>query len=112
MSTIPFQAINWSSIEKETHEGTTGHAMMQSVQFAGLRIRLVEYSAHYTADHWCELGHVVYCLEGEFVIELGTGEHIKQTKGESCAVSDGLTSHPLVSEKGAKLFIVDGDFLR
>jgi hypothetical protein len=63
---IPIQTIDWSTIAKTEHKGETGIAYWQTVEFKGLRIRIVEYSADYLADHWCENGHIVYCLEGSF----------------------------------------------
>jgi quercetin dioxygenase-like cupin family protein len=112
MSNIPFQTINWELIEKIEYKGETGVAFWQTIQFDGLRIRLVEYSSGYLADHWCQKGHIVHCLEGEFISELKTGEKIKLTKGETYIVSDELSSHRSISEKGVKLLIIDGDFLK
>jgi quercetin dioxygenase-like cupin family protein len=112
MSNIPFQTINWELIEKIEHKGETGVAFWQTIQFDGLRIRLVEYSSGYLADHWCQKGHIVYCLEGEFVSELSTGEKIKLAKGQTYIVSDELSSHRSISENGVKLLIIDGDFLK
>lgn len=112
MSNIPFQTIDWTSIEKIEYKGETGVAFWQTIQFPGLRIRLVEYSNEYSADHWCQKGHIVHCLEGEFTSELQTGERIKLTKGETFIVSDELSSHRSVSENGVKLLIIDGDFLK
>jgi quercetin dioxygenase-like cupin family protein len=112
MSNIPFQAIDWTSIEKVEYQGEIGVAFWQTIQFAGLRIRLVEYSPRYLADHWCQKGHVVHCLEGEFISELSTGEKITLKKGETYVVSDNLSSHRSVSENGVKLLIIDGDFLK
>ena len=109
---IPFQTIDWSKVPKTTHNGETGVAYWQTVQFQGLRIRIVEYSAGYIADHWCQKGHIVYCLEGEVVNELKDGTRSILTPGISYVVSDDLSSHRSVSEKGVKLLIVDGDFLK
>ena len=109
---IPFQTIDWSKVPKTTHKGETGVAYWQTVQFQGLRIRIVEYSAGYIADHWCQKGHIVYCLEGEVVNELKDGTRSILTPGISYVVSDDLSSHRSVSEKGVKLLIVDGDFLK
>lgn len=111
MLTIPFTTINWDSIEKEEHIGETGTSFWQTLEFNGLRIRLVEYSQGYFANHWCQKGHIVYCLEGEFISELETGEKINLKKGMSYIVSDNLSSHRSQSSSGVKLLIVDGDFL-
>ena len=112
MSTIPFQTINWNSVEKIEYKGETGIAIWQTIQFNGLRVRIVEYSNGYLADHWCKKGHIVHCLEGAFVSELSTGEKINLAKGETYIVSDELSSHRSVSKNGVKLLIIDGDFLK
>ncbi len=112
MSNIPFQTIDWTTIEKVEYKGETGLAYWQTVQFEGLRIRLVEYSSGYLADHWCQKGHIVHCLEGEFISELSTGEKIKLNEGETYIVSDELSSHRSVNAGGVKLLIIDGDFLK
>lgn len=112
MSNIPFQKIEWTSIEKIEHTGDFGFADWQTVQLNGLRIRLVELSNEYLADHWCQKGHIVHCLAGEFISELSTGEKIKLTEGETYVVSDDLSSHRSFSKNGATLLIVDGDFLK
>ncbi|MBL0328870.1 MAG: DHCW motif cupin fold protein [Bacteroidetes bacterium] len=112
MNNIPFQTIDWTSINKVEYKGETGIAYWQTIEFNGLRIRLVEYTKGYLADHWCEKGHIVHCLEGEFITELSTGEKTKLSKGQSYIVSDELSSHRSVSENGVKLMIVDGDFLK
>jgi len=109
---IPFQAIDWNAIAKTEHKGQTGTAWWQTVQFAGLRIRLVEYSENYTANHWCAKGHVVYCLEGAFLSELQDGTQFRLSKGMGYVVSDDLSSHRSITAGGVKLLIIDGDFLK
>jgi mannose-6-phosphate isomerase class I len=112
MSTaIPFQTIDWTEIPKEEFKGETGYAIWQTKQFAGLRIRMVEYSAGYMADHWCRKGHIVHCLEGSFVSELQDGREMELTKGMSYIVSDELSSHRSRTIAGVKVLIIDGDFL-
>lgn len=110
-NTIPFQNINWDLIPKTEHKGTSGTSFWQTVEFAGLRIRIVEYSKGYVADHWCQKGHIVHCLEGEFVSEMENSGETVLKKGDSYVVSDGMSSHRSVAKDGAKLMIVDGDFL-
>ena len=109
---ISFQKIDWSTIEKVEYKGESGNAYWQTLQFAGLRLRIVEYSNSYVADHWCKKGHIVHCLDGEFISELQNGEKIKLTKGESYIVSDDLSSHRSLTQNGTKLLIIDGDFLK
>jgi len=111
MLKIPFTTINWDAIEKEEHIGETGTSFWQTLQFKGLRMRIVEYSQGYFANHWCQKGHIVYCLDGEFVSELESGEKLILTKGMSYIVSDNLSSHRSQSSHGVKLLIIDGDFL-
>jgi len=109
---IPLQIVNWSKIQKTEHKGESGVAYWQTLQFDGLRIRIVEYSPGYLADHWCEKGHIVHCLEGEVTNELKEGTKNILTPGMSYVVSDELSSHRSVTKKGAKLLIIDGDFLK
>jgi hypothetical protein len=112
MNNIPFQTIDWTGIEKITYKGETGTACWQTIQFAGLRIRLVEYSKGYLADHWCRKGHIVHCIEGEFISELENGKQFMLTKGMTYIVSDNLSSHRSVCANGVKLLIIDGGFLK
>ncbi|SDS92193.1 hypothetical protein SAMN05192545_2359 [Maribacter dokdonensis] len=109
---IPFQAIDWKKIPRIEHEGQTGVAYWQTIDNKGLRIRMVEYSKDYVADHWCEKGHIVQCLEGTFVSELQNGKKIELVKGMTYIVSDGLSSHRSIAKNGVKLLIIDGDFLK
>ena len=109
---IPFTTINWDDIVATTHPGETGIALWQTLQLAGLRLRIVEYSPGYLADHWCRKGHIVHCLSGEFISELETGEAFTLTMGMTYIVSDNLSSHRSVTKNGVKLLIIDGDFLQ
>lgn len=109
---IPFQTIDWSNIPKTAHKGETGISYWQTIQFSELRIRLVEYSKGYLADHWCTKGHIVHCLEGDFMSELRDGEKHLLTKGMTYVVTDDLSLHRSTTEHGVKLLIIDGDFLR
>ena len=111
MSNIPFQAIDWQTIAQSEHQGETGMAFWQTLQFEGLRMRIVTYSAGYLADHWCQKGHIVHCLEGEFITEMEEGGQETMHAGMTYVVSDGLSSHRSYSKNGVKLLIVDGDFL-
>jgi mannose-6-phosphate isomerase class I len=109
---IPFQTIDWTLIPKTEYKGENGTALWQTVQLYGLRIRIVEYSKGYIADHWCQKGHIVHCLEGEFTSELQDGKVFVLKKGMSYVVSDDLSSHRSISKNGVKVMIIDGDFLR
>ena len=109
---ILFQTIDWTNIPKTEHKGDTGIAYWQTMQFEGLRLRIVEYSKDYVADHWCTKGHIVHCLEGEFVSELKDGKKFILTRGMTYVVTDGLSSHRSITKNGVKLLIIDGDFLK
>ena len=66
---IPYQIVNWEEVEKTEHKGEKGVSYWKTKQFDGLRVRVVEYSPGYIADHWCEKGHIIYCIEGEVTNE-------------------------------------------
>lgn len=108
---IPFQNTDWENIKATRHNGETGVAYWKTIEYGDLRIRVVEYSANYKADHWCSKGHIIYCIEGEMISELSDGSQHKLTQGMSYQVSDELSSHRTFSEHGVKLFIIDGLFL-
>ena len=109
---IPFKMIDWQSIPKTEHKGESGTAYWQTIQFQGLRIRIVEYSQGYVADHWCQKGHIVHCLEGSFVSELQDGREFILNQGMTYVVSDDLSSHRSHTKDGVKVMIIDGDFLK
>lgn len=104
---IPFGTTNWSEIIPTEHKGETGFAIWRTQQFDSIRVRMVEYSAGYLANHWCEKGHILLCLEGELHTELEDGRKFVLTPGVSYQVADGAEAHRSYTEVGAKLFIVD-----
>lgn len=109
---IPFQIIDWNLFPKENYPGTTGYSNWQTLQLDGLRVRIVEYSKGYLADHWCKKGHIVHCLEGSVISEMEDGQPGVLNKGMTYIVSDNLSSHRSKTEEGAVLLIIDGDFLK
>jgi hypothetical protein len=112
MKVIPFQVIDWSIVSPTQHSGETGMAFWKTKQFDGLRIRIVEYSAGYLADHWCSKGHIVHCIEGEVESQIIDGETSLLTSGMTYVVTDEASQHKSYSKNGVKLLIVDGDFLK
>jgi hypothetical protein len=107
MSDIPFGITDWSAVEPVEHAGERGVARWRTRSFGGIRVRLVEYSAGYRADHWCEKGHILLCLEGELETELADGRRFRLTPGVSYQVADQAEPHRSSTSTGAKLFIVD-----
>ena len=107
MTDIPFGTTDWSTVEPTEHPGETGMALWRTRQFGEIRVRMVEYSPGYKADHWCSKGHILLCLEGELKTELADGRVVVLTAGNSYQVADGAEPHRSVTATGAKLFIVD-----
>lgn len=105
---LPFTTIDWTAVAPTVHPGETGTALWRTVSNGDIRMRIVEYSPGYLADHWCDRGHVIFVVEGELVSELKDGRKFLQKAGMSYTVSDyGDAAHRSYTEKGCKLFIVD-----
>ena len=107
LSSFPFQTLDWSFIHKEEHRGETGIAYRQVFMMNNIRIRKVEYSAGYKADHWCNKGHIILCTEGEMDTELNDGRTMKLTAGMTYFVGDDCEAHRSSTQNGCKIFIVD-----
>jgi hypothetical protein len=104
---IPFTTTDWSQITPTEHPGEVGMAYWRTQQFDDIRVRMVEYSPGYLADHWCAKGHILLCLEGELHTELSDGRKFILTPGVSYQVADNTEPHRSYTPNGAKLFIVD-----
>ena len=104
---LPFQTVDWAGVEPVAHAGEKGVAYWRTRQFGEIRVRMVEYSPGYEADHWCEKGHVLLCLEGELQTRLKDGRVFVLRPGMSYHVGDGSDPHCSFSPNGARLFIVD-----
>jgi quercetin dioxygenase-like cupin family protein len=107
MKDIPFGTTNWAQIPPTEHKGEKGVAYWHTQHFGNIRVRMVEYSPGYLADHWCNKGHILLCLEGELHTELRDGRKIVLTQGTSYQVADNTEPHRSYTSSGAKLFIVD-----
>lgn len=111
MSEIPFGTTDWSKVEAITHAGERGEAIWRTKYFGEglekIRVRMVEYSAGYLADHWCHKGHILLCLEGTLETELDDGRRFTLTAGMSYQVADNAEAHRSSTQTGARLFIVD-----
>ena len=104
---IPFGTTDWSSIEATRHPGERGTALWRTRQFGVVRVRMVEYSTGYRADHWCEKGHILLCLSGQLETELADGRRFALGPGMSYQVADKAEAHRSSTQVGATLFIVD-----
>lgn len=104
---VPFQVTDWSRIQPTEHPGETGMALWRTLEVGNLRVRMVEYSPGYRADHWCSRGHVLLVLEGELITELADGRQFRLAAGTSYEVADNDAPHRSRTETGARLFIVD-----
>jgi len=107
MSDIPFGTTDWSSVARTEHRGETGLAYWRTREFGGIRVRMVEYTSGYLADHWCDKGHILLCLEGELHTELKDGRTFTLKPGMSYQVADHAEAHRSFTALGARLFIVD-----
>lgn len=107
IASIPFKTLNWSSVPKEEYKGETGIAYWQTQMMNDIRVRMVEYSPGYKADHWCNKGHIILCMEGEMDTELEDGRIFKLSKGMTYFVGDNCKAHRSSTKEGCKLFIVD-----
>jgi hypothetical protein len=107
ISDIPFGTTDWSGVEPTRHAGDSGSATWRTQQFGDIRVRMVDYSPGYVADHWCQKGHILLCVDGELHTDLVDGRSFVLQPGMSYQVADGAEAHRSHTEKGARLFIVD-----
>jgi len=104
---LPFGTVDWSTVEVTTHAGTAGEARWRTRQFGAVRVRMLEYSPGYVADHWCSKGHFLLCLDGELDTELADGRHFTLKPGMSYQVADGVAPHRSTTRTGARLYVID-----
>ncbi|KAA0980294.1 DHCW motif cupin fold protein [Pseudomonas sp. ANT_H12B] len=107
IANIPFGTTDWSQIEPTEHPGEIGSALWRTQRFGAIRVRIVEYTPGYLADHWCSKGHVLFCLEGELRTELEDGRQFVLKPGMSYQVADNAEAHRSSTTLGARLFVVD-----
>jgi hypothetical protein len=104
---IPFGITDWQQIDPVAHVGETGLARWRTKQFGPVRVRLVEYTPGYLADHWCQKGHILFCVTGELETELADGRRFRLSPGMSYQVADNTEPHRSRTASGATVFIVD-----
>lgn len=111
MDAFAFGTTDWSKIESTEHPGETGMAYWRTQHFGAgpnqIRVRMVEYSPGYLADHWCHKGHILFCMEGELETTLEDGRVFVLKAGMSYQVGDNAEPHQSRTTMGARLFIVD-----
>jgi hypothetical protein len=107
MSEIPLGTTDWPKVERTEHVGESGLAYWRTRQFGAIRVRMVEYTPGYLANHWCVKGHILLCIEGQLETELQDGRRFTLNAGMSYQVADNAEAHRSFTKIGAKLFIVD-----
>jgi hypothetical protein len=107
ISDIPFGTTDWSKVERVEHKGEQGSAYWRTRQFGQVRVRMVEYTPGYLANHWCLKGHILLCMAGELHTELEDGRNFTLSAGMSYQVADNAEAHRSRTDVGATLFIVD-----
>lgn len=107
MSAIPFATTDWAQIPRTEYKGELGVAYWRTQHFANIRVRMVDYSPGYVADHWCVKGHILLCVEGVLHTELEDGRKFTLRPGMSYQVADDAEPHRSYTDVGATLFIVD-----
>jgi len=107
IASFPFDTTDWSQIEPVEHKGERGVAYWRTRHFGDIRVRMVEYTPGYLADHWCVKGHIILCTQGELHTELKDGRVFTLKPGMTYQVGDDADAHRSYTEAGAKLFIVD-----
>jgi len=107
ISNIPFGTTDWNSVEPTEHNGEKGKAYWRTKIFGSIRVRIVEYTSGYEANHWCSKGHILFCLEGELNTELKDGRTFVLKPGMSYQVADNAEAHRSSTKTGVKLFVVD-----
>ena len=104
---LPFEVTDWATVAPTEHLGESGLAIWRTNHFGPIRVRMVEYSAGYIADHWCSKGHILLCIEGELHTELKDGRTFTLKPGMRYQVADNAEPHRSSAPWGAKLCIVD-----
>jgi hypothetical protein len=49
---VPFCTMDWSTVTPTEHPGITGKALWRTLEIGNIRVRMVEYTPGYLADHW------------------------------------------------------------
>jgi len=105
---VGFSVVDWDKIPPVEHRGETGTSFWRTVEAGNVRVRKVEYSGGFRADHWCSRGHVLLVLEGELFVELEDGRKFALNPGMSFqAPDDPGNPHLAYTRKKTLVFILD-----
>ena len=98
---------NWENIVAEKCNGANGYAIIKTQILGTIKIRHVEYSSNYLADHWCNKGHIVFVICGQLIIEHNDNTELIINSGSTYVVGDNSNAHKAKSTDGATVLIVD-----
>ena len=104
---IPFINIDWNTQPSIETKGDSGAAVTKEAKLGNIRLRRIDFSPNYSADHWCSKGHIVTVLEGSLTTTLQSGQTHTTTAGNTFIVSDTIDPHHTHTATGAKLLIID-----
>jgi quercetin dioxygenase-like cupin family protein len=107
MNNITTQKINWDSLALNELKGETGSTLYKEVISDGVRVRLAEYSAGYKSAEWCDKGHIIHCIKGEFTLHLKNGSNVKLTEGDSILLGSSDPHTATTGNISAVIFIID-----
>ena len=100
-------SFDWNIIPTQKNNGKTGFCLIRTHTLGEIKIRHIEYSANYSADHWCDKGHIVFIIDGELRIEHKDNSIHTLHGGMTYLIGDNTLAHKAKSEFGAKALIID-----
>ena len=100
-------SFDWDSIPTQKIDGETGFCTIKTKTLGEIKIRHIEYSANYSADHWCDKGHIVFIIDGELKIEHKDNSIHTLQGGMTYLIGDNTLAHQAKSKLGAKALIID-----
>ncbi|WP_317898706.1 DHCW motif cupin fold protein [Aurantibacillus circumpalustris] len=107
LNNIPPNLIDWHNTPTEKSNGAKGFASSKIKLFGDIKIRQVQYSADYLADHWCVKGHIIHILEGELILDYKDGTSHIITANTTYIVGDDGIPHMAKSINGALVLVID-----
>lgn len=99
--------INWEDIPTEKSNGITGFVLSKTVELPTIKIRQLNFSESYEADHWCEKGHIFYVIKGTLIIAYDDGSQITIPTGNSLILGDNISAHKAITETETQILIID-----